>query len=130
MNKNLFKIDYWTNLSPGSLEPSAQKYFILFILLLVVIIVLISVYLKKVKKGSYLKIWRSLNTFALTNFVISLLLLFFTYENTKFFSARFWFVLWFIGMVVWLKFIYTNSKKIPKLREQRIKKEKHQKYLP
>ncbi len=129
MNKNLFKINYWTNISPGSLEPIAQKVFILFILILVLAVV-VSAYFKKVKKGTYLRIWRKLNSFAVTNFIIALLFLFFTYEKTKFFSARFWFLIWFIGMVVWLWLIYVELRKIPKLRKERIEKERYEKYLP
>ncbi|MCK5416014.1 hypothetical protein KAI92_01135 [Candidatus Parcubacteria bacterium] len=129
MYKNIFKLDYWTNFRPGSLEPRMQLYFILFILILAIFVIL-SIYLSQIKKGSYSKIWRRLHFFTVTNFVISLLLLFFTYENIRFFSARFWFVLWVIGMIFWLILIYKQSKQIPKLREKRKKDEEFKKYLP
>jgi FtsH-binding integral membrane protein len=129
MYKNILKLNYWTNTRPGSLDPTMQKYFIGFIVILAVFVV-ISAYLDRVKKGSYSKIWRRLHSFAITNFVISLILLFFTYEAIPFLSSRFWFIIWTLIMVFWLKLILKHSKEIPKLRENRKKEEEYQKYLP
>lgn len=129
MQKNIFQLSYWLNTRPGSLEPTVQKYFIVFIALLFVFL-LFTIYLKNVKKGSYLRIWRRLNSFALGNFLIALFLLFFTHEKAVFLSARIWFLLWFAVMLAWMVFIYKDLKKIPEMRKKRVENEEYKKYIP
>lgn len=129
MYKNILKLNYWTNFRPGSLEQTAQTYFVMFIVLLVIFL-FITIYLERFKKGSYTKIWKKLNSFALTNFIISLFLLFFTYQNIIFFSARFWFIFWGLGMIFWLKHILNEVKKIPEITKKRKEIENFKKYIP
>jgi len=62
--------------------------------------------------------------------IISLILLFFNHERISFFSARFWFLVWGIEMIIWLVFIIKKLKEIPKLREQLVKEKEYNKYIP
>lgn len=78
----------------------------------------------------YSSFWSGLYTFFLTNTIIGLLLTFFNYEMVPFLSARFWFLLWVISMLVWLYFIYRVAAKIPAKRAQMEKEKEFRKYIP
>jgi hypothetical protein len=66
----------------------------------------------------------------LTNLIIGIFFLFFTFELIPLLSARFWFLLWGIGILIWLSFIGRAVTKIPKLREEMAKEEVYKKYIP
>lgn len=128
MNNNLFTLKYWFSMNAGNLEPLAQKGLVIFIILLLGLAIYSR--LKKNKKGIYLRIWTRLNSFGVTNFVIGLFLLFFTYEGVLFLSMRFWFLLWLVGMIFWLYLVYKQFKKIPEFRNKRKHEEEFKKYIP
>ena len=128
MNNNLFTLKYWFTMNAGSSEPLAQKGFIVFLILLFGLAIYAR--LKKKGKGIYFRVWNRLTSFASTNVIIGLFLLFFTYEGVLFLSIRFWFLIWLAGMIFWLQVIYKDFKKIPELREKRQQEEKFKKYLP
>ncbi|MCX6795922.1 MAG: hypothetical protein NTW06_00290, partial [Candidatus Falkowbacteria bacterium] len=65
-----------------------------------------------------------------TNLAIGLLLLFFTYELLPFLSTRILFLIWGIGMLIWLYFIARNLIEIPSLRKERAKEKEYHKYIP
>lgn len=126
---NLLTWHYWFNYRPNALEGGAQKAFIVFLLLLLVGFGLFH-YFKKNKKGLYIKIWKSLESFAMTNLIIGLLLLFFTYELVPFLSARILFLIWGAGMALWLGLIARKFFEIPKIKEERVKEQEFKKYVP
>jgi len=126
---NLLSSSFWFDMRPGALHFSGMLLFLLFILFFVAIMFLFSV-VKKRKNNVYFKIWNSLNSFAVSNFVIVLFLLFFEYEETYIFAARFWALLWLISMIAWLAFIFRDYKKIPEIKKEFAKKEEFQKYIP
>ena len=88
------------------------------------------VLLKNKKRNLYNRIWQKLYFFSISNFIIGLILFFFAYELLPFLSMRFWFLLWWIGMAIWLGFILRIVKEIPKIKEQRIKEDEFKKYIP
>jgi len=126
---HLLSPSFWFNMTPGALHFSGMLLFLFFILSFVVIIFLFSV-VKKRKNNVYFKIWNSLNSFAISNLVVSLFLLFFEYEETYIFSARFWFLLWIISMVAWLVYIFRDYKKIPEIKKAFAEKQEIKKYIP
>jgi len=128
MNSNLFTLKYWFGMNAGSLEPVAQKAFVVFLLLLLALVVYAK--FKKMEKGIYFRIWTKLDSFAVTNLIIGLFLLFFTYEEVVFLSMRFWFLLWMASMIFWLQSVYKEFKIIPELREKRKQTEEFKKYIP
>ncbi|OGF24220.1 hypothetical protein A3H66_02200 [Candidatus Falkowbacteria bacterium RIFCSPLOWO2_02_FULL_45_21] len=85
---------------------------------------------KRWAKSLYAAVWRVLYYFFLTNAIIGLILLFFNYEMVPFLSARFWFLFWGAGMIVWLFFIYKIIIKIPHKKEQLEKEKEFKKYIP
>lgn len=125
---SLLTLTFWFNLRPGSMSGLSRNIILAFILLLLV--AAITFFILKRKKTSYRQTYNSLYSFSLTNGLIGSLLLFFNYEIVPFFSAYFWYLLWFITLIWWsvvivIKFIKTRLKKKDKVEIDEIKK-----YLP
>ena len=125
---NFLTLGYWLDARPGNLEANAQSMYLIFLLILLILSVLSFIF--KSKKGLYAKIWKSLQSFGLTNLAIGLVLLFFTYEMLPILSARVLFLIWGAGMLTWTYFIVKKMIEIPKIKEERAKEKEFSKYIP
>ena len=130
MMKNFFSLHFWTNMRPGSLTAFSQSVFLLFILILAILLFASWIIKKQKRKSLFNRIWRKLSSFSLTNIIISIFLLFFTYENLPFLSMRLWFLLWGLGMLVWLFFIFKEILNLPNIKKEMTKEEEFKKYIP
>lgn len=126
---NFFKISYWFNMNPGSLEPKMLVAFVAFLLFLLAAIFICGI-IRKRHAGLMYKIYDRLQGFAIGNLLIGLLYLFFTNQLIPVLSSRFWFLVWLIGMGVWLFFISKDIKKVPAMKKQREQEEEFKKYIP
>lgn len=126
--KNLLTLDYWFNLAPESLTPTAQKLFIALVIGLAVAALIIA--LIKNRGGLYRGFLKHLYAFCLANSAIGLLLLFFNYESAPFLSARFWLGLWIIAMIAWIIPILKSIAVIPKRKKEIAQEKELKKYLP
>ncbi len=126
---NFFSYSYWFNMRPESLHYSGILFFIILILILFSIIFLYNI-AKKRKNNIYFRIWRNLNSFAITNLIIAFFLLFFEYEELYIFSARFWLIIWALLMFAWLFFIIKDYKKIPEIKKKYAEDQEFRKYIP
>lgn len=129
MNK-FFSVDFWFNINAGALEPKIQNMLVAGLLILLILAVIVTVIKKQKKNSFYYKILNSLQVFFIVNSVIGSFLLFFTFERVLFLSSRFWFLIWFASMVLWLNFIRSAFLKIPKIQEKVKKEESFNKYIP
>ncbi|RMD59012.1 hypothetical protein D6821_02125 [Candidatus Parcubacteria bacterium] len=124
-------LNYWFNLRPGMMVPTAFKIFILFLVVLATAALINGIIRRwMIEGGPYKKLSQRLGSFLSTQLVIGLVLLFFVYEEVPFLSARFWFLLWGASMLVWLFFIIKFACRIPELITEQKKKEEFEKYLP
>ncbi len=128
MNK-FFSWQFWFNSRPGSLIPM-YKNILIGTIIAFFVLAIICFFLKKDKKGLYIKLWNKLFNFFTTNVFIGLILFFFNKELIPFFSARFWYALWAIGMIVWIGFIIKYLKSLPEKRKQMDETKKYKKYIP
>ena len=127
--KNLLTLKYWINMRPETFSSLGFKFLGIFLGSLTVFIFIF--YLLKIRKrGLYFKIWRSLQTFCLSNLFIGLILLFFSYESLPFLSMRLWFLLWGLSMLIWFGFIFKTLMTIPKEKEKLSKEKEFKKYIP
>lgn len=115
---------------PGSLDPRWQLYFVALVALSLLISLLFWYLRKQNKKSAYNRIWKRLQALNVTNFFIGLAFLFFTYETIPLLSARFWFLLWGAGILVWLFFIVRSARQIPKIKEEIARENLYKKYIP
>ena len=127
---NLLSLKFWINLRPGFMEPA---YFRVFVVTAVIffIFIFISGFIKaRNKKNLYGRFWQMLNSFCLANAIIGAILLFFTYEAIPFLSARFWFLLWGIEIIIWIVYMARTLIDIPKRKEKLVKEKAYKKYIP
>ena len=125
---NFFSLNFWLDSRPGLLIPAYYNTLIGVIVLFVILATIIF-FLKK-KGGFYLKLLERFFNFFTTNAFIGLVLWFFNSELIPFFSSRFWYFLWAIGMIVWSVFIFKYSKSLPVKRKEIEEKKAFNKYIP
>lgn len=125
---NLLTLHYWFNLRPEPLASLGIKALIGLIILSLAASVLL--FFVKQKKTLFRSFWIKLYNLFVTNIIICLFLLFFNFENAIFFSARFWFLLWFIIVIIWLINIFKSFRKIPSQKKQIKQEQEYRKYLP
>lgn len=128
MNKFL-SWQFWFNSRPGSLIP-IYKDILVGIIVAFFVLAIVSFFLKKNKKGFYLKLWNKFFNFFATNAFIGLVLFFFNRELIPFFSSRFWYILWLAGMIVWIVFIVKYFKSLPEKKKQLTEDREYKKYIP
>ena len=114
---NVLNLNFWFRIRPGLLNPSIFQAIIIFILILAVFS-LVTYFIKRQKRGLFAKTWERLNTFSFSNLVIVSLLAFFSYEMVPLLSARFWWPLVLVEMMVWLYFIAKSLMKLPEMKKQ------------
>lgn len=127
---NFLTLNFWFNLRPGAFTQGSLKIILGLILLSVILTVVSSLGRRKWAKSLYISFWNSLYYFFLTNAIFGLLLVFFAYEMVPFLSARFWFLFWGIGIIIWLVFIYRIVIKIPQKKARLDKEKEFKKYVP
>ena len=88
------------------------------------------VFIRLYNRGWFIMIFLTKLLFNLIFVIIGLFLTFFNYEMVPFLSARFWFLLWGIGILVWLFFIYKMIIKIPQKKALLEKEREFKKYVP
>jgi phosphatidylglycerophosphate synthase len=75
--------------------------------------------------------WRRLATVGLTMGAIGLLFWFFSFEEVRLFGARFWYLVWLLGVVVWLVKIWIGFYRLaPRARAAEAARRQREKYLP
>lgn len=127
---NFLTWNFWFSARPGAFIGFSLKIVLAFIFLLIILSVASGVIKKRWSKSLYSSFWSGLYAFFLTNAIIGSVLTFFNYEMVPFLSSRFWLLLWVIGMLVWLFFIYRIAIKIPEKRARLEKEKEFNKYIP
>ena len=126
---NLLSYRFWLNMRPDALTPFFNYFFIALILFFLAASAAAWM-MKKLKKNIYTRLWEKLFTLFSVNLFLGLLMMFFNYERIPFLSARFWFLIWGVGILVWAIYILKYFKTIPeKIRINEEKKE-FTKYIP
>lgn len=127
---NFLTWNFWFSVRPGAFTGLSLKIVLGFILLLIILSIISGIIKKRWTKSLYSSFWSSLYIFFLTNAGLGLLLTFFNYEMVPFLSSRFWFLLWAVGMLVWLFFICRIAAKIPDKRARLEKEKEFKRYIP
>ena len=127
---NFLTLNFWFNLRPGAFIGPSLKIILGFIILLFVLFIITGIGKKRWAKSLYAPLWSRLYYFFLTNAIVGLILTFFNYEVVPFLSARFWFLLWGVSMMVWLVLIYKIIVAIPKKKAWLEKEKEFKKYIP
>lgn len=127
---NLLDLKFWFNLRAVPLTPFFNKALIGFTILSLLMFIVVKLLNKRNKNILYNKIFLTLANFSLTNLFVGVFLMFFNYEMVPFLSSRFWFLLWAIGVLVWLYFIIKKLLSIPRISKQIEVNKEFKKYIP
>ncbi len=125
---NLFNPAFWFNQRPELLIPFWRNSLIASLILF--LILAIFAFLFKKKGGLYSKLWERLFNLSSTSLFIGLALLFFNDQMIPVLSARFWYLLWAIGLIIWSYFIIRYATTLPNKKKDLEKKREFEKYLP
>lgn len=126
---NLLSYKFWLNMRPADMTPLFNYLFIGAILFFITASA-VAWMMKNRKKNSYTRLWEKLFTFFSTNLFIGLVIMFFNYEQIPFLSARFWFLIWGAGILIWIGYILKYLKTIPEKRKINEEKKEFNKYIP
>jgi len=125
---NILTWKFWSTPNPPAMLPSTEHLFIALLVILILVGVIFSVLKNKAK--AFKKLFTEIYYFSFTNAFLGLLILFFTTERIRFFSARFWFILWGIVMLIWGIYICRKGIKMPREKRLREEAKKFNKYIP
>lgn len=123
---------YWFDFSPSPMSGTSEKVLLAFFGLVFIVGLVLRTMEKRKKLERFVAraVHRGTHV-GLTMGALGILFLFFGFEQVRLFGARFWYLFWLIGFLVWLGFILheyfkvaPREKKIEDLRRQR------EKYLP
>ncbi len=126
---NLLSLSFWFNMRPPALTPLFVKVFLILVIIILVLAIIFKI-LQNKKGGIYAFLYRKLANLFFSNFVIGILILFFNYEAVPFLAMRFFFIVWFLEMAVWLFFVLIKIKEIPKRKKQLEQDKEYRKYIP
>lgn len=129
---NFLKLKFWFDLTPPSLAVGFLVFGLVLLVLLIIVGIIFNLLAKKNKANRlFVKTANMISQASFTMGPIGLLLLFFAYEEIRLFGSRFWFLLWAIGLLVWLGFIlYQHFKVAPRLKRAEEIRRQREKYLP
>ena len=118
------------------LQPSIAMTTIYFLLVIfgamLITAIIVKIWQKKNSGDGFAKkLLQKYSVMLTTLGIIGMVLVWFRYERVHVLSARFWLLIWFIGLVTWLVFIFKYQiKVIPKSRLELQKTKEFNKYLP
>ena len=133
LDPQIFEVSYWLSTAPGLISSKTALLFLVLFLGVCSGGVFITFYSKK-KSGlekAYLSLYRRVSNMLITMGLLGLLWLFFAYENIVFFSGRYFFVAWVLGMIVYAYLIYNDAVyEVPKRIQRRAEQLRMKKYMP
>lgn len=127
---NLFHLSYWFSQPKTARGTALFLWVALFGVFFLAGLVLFIIRAKgkdNVKK----EIFRRFGNFGLTIGLLGFVLLFFRQERAAFIAWRFWVLIFLIIAVWWLvKLVVYLIKRVPKIQEEKLRREIAEKYLP
>lgn len=123
---------FWFDIHPLALTVGSQRVlFFVFGFLLVLGAITRMVASRHQEDRHVTEVFNRLGQMGVTMGMIGLLLFFMSFEEIVFLGARFWYLFWTIGLVVWIGNIVRYVKKtIPAEREAELAEQERRKYLP
>lgn len=128
----LVQPSFWFDLTPVSLAPFFERLFFVVFALLIIGGATLRIIGKNNTMDKYQRILvQKAARIAMSFGVVGFVIYFFTFEEIQFFGARFWFLLWFIGLVIAVvRLVRYYKKEVPLLRHRDQSRVEANKYLP
>lgn len=111
--------------------PESKAIFIVFVVVLILGLVSRIVSSKKTSDRHIYELGNRIGIMLCTMGVLGIVLYFFSFENVYLFGARFWYILWIIGLVVWIVYLVRYFRiTIPQMRVRDQLHAEQRKYFP
>lgn len=128
--ERLFSPDFWFKLTPGELSGTAFKVFVAAAIAALAGAIVFGILAKTKRQSAFWPALRSTYNFFLAQVFMVLALFFFGYQMLPLLSARFWYLLWLAGTIVWLVFLVKKCLAIPERLKTKAEENAYRKYLP
>jgi amino acid transporter len=129
--ETLLSLGYWLDVTPPPLSRAFLGAVFAVFALFVVAGLFARVRARRQARKDLVELFGRVGRATTTMGVIGLVLLFFSYEQIRFFGARFWYLLWLLIVLVWAAFIIHHLVRVlPKKRALEIARQEKEKYLP
>lgn len=128
----LVQPSFWFDLTPVALAPFFERAFFVVFALFIIGGATLRIMGKNSKTDKYQRILvRKAARIAMSFGILGFVIYFFTFEEIQFFGARFWFLLWLVGLVVAVvRLVRFYKKEVPLLRHRDQSRVEANKYLP
>lgn len=128
----LISPSFWFDLFPNTMSPGFERGFFLFFGLLVVVGAVVRIVSRHRKDDKYvIRTFKQIGRLLLVMGLLGLLWFFFAFEEVYFLGARFWFLIWLIGLIAWIVSIVKYVKiQVPADRAATKSRAEFNKYLP
>lgn len=132
MFQRFFNWRFWTSSRPEALTPKMLWFFVGIFGFCVIFSFVLRFLVYSLRRNLILvKVLRKVYKFFSTIGIIGFIFLFFTYEQIVFLGSYFWYLVLFLGSLVWFGFIiYFLIREIPKEKAALEEKRRFEKYLP
>lgn len=129
---SLFSLDFWFNIQPVGLTPLFSKVFFVLFASFIVFGAIANIVAKNRKDDRLLvSAYRRIAQLFYVMGWVGFFFWFASYETLYIFGARFWYLLWVLGVLFWAWRIYVFiAKVIPQQREELQHRADVNKYLP
>ncbi len=128
----LLSLNYWFDLDPGAISDRMAILLFGFFALVILGGIAARIISSRWRADRYKhQLWQRAAQAAVTMGLIGLFFFFFLFENIRFFGARFWYLFWLIGAVVWAWYLVRFATKVtPAAKARDSLLELRDKYLP
>lgn len=129
----LIKPSFWFELQPDALTPSSEQMLFIFFGALVILGAITRILARHRRKDDkhLVAMYKKVGQMLLTMGILGLTIFFFAFERLYFIGARFWFLLWGIGLIVWIVQIVRFAKvTVPAKRQAQLKGREQERYMP
>ena len=128
----LFHPSYWLTLEPPAVySGSGRTAVLVFLAMIVASVVIRRVYVSRAKDRPQAEVLRRVSSMLVWMGVVGCVLFFFSYEQIRMMGARFWYLIWLAGLVVWIAAIVRYAKRdVPNARKRDEDRRARDKYLP
>jgi len=123
---------FWLNTNPAPLATDAERVlFFVFAVILILGAIIRLVATRRKEDRHVTETFSRLGNSAVTMGFLGLLLFFFSFEGIPLLGARFWFLLWALGFLIWIATIVRYVfKVVPVERKAELERQEREKYMP
>ncbi|MBI4713796.1 hypothetical protein HY771_01250 [Candidatus Uhrbacteria bacterium] len=123
---------YWLTIQPASVGGTSGKIIFGLFILIFVFGIAARVASSNTDKERHLREFGDrVATMFVTMGILGALLYFFSFEQIRLFGARFWYLLWLVGLVVWCFFLWRFiGRTVPERRAHEESQAQQRKYFP